>query len=70
MSNRVKGFTVVLDKDIRKDDVESLRQAICHMQHVLEVKNSLSTAEDWYIEQRVRREMGDKLWHVLYPPSK
>lgn len=44
MTDRVNALVVVLDKDIRTDDVESLIEAIKHFRGVLSVFNNIADA--------------------------
>lgn len=67
MTDRVKGFTVALNENVRIDDVESLRLAMLHLNGVLDVQPLIHTPNDWIVQMRVRRELGEKLWQLLYP---
>ena len=62
MTTRYSALTVVLDHDIREDDIEPLVRAISMLRgvqsvHCVEVDNSAGFA----IEMRLRREVGDQL---------
>ena len=67
MTDRVKGFTVILDGDIREDDVEELRKAISCLRHVLSVDNVIAKVGDHFERERARHELGQALWKILYP---
>lgn len=67
MTDRLRGCTVSFIKDIREDDAEALLNAIQMLKGVLAVEPSLSTADDWVAQQRVRHELGRKLLEVIYP---
>ncbi len=67
MTDRVSALTVVLDQDIRVDDVEFIMNAIRAIRHVQSVKPIVS---DWKLhvaEERVRREIYEKIFDVVYP---
>lgn len=67
MTTRLKGFTVVLEEDMRDDDAEPLRLAIAQMRGVLSVAPVEKDIDDYFAMERVRRELGMKLWEILYP---
>jgi hypothetical protein len=67
MTDRLKGCTVVFDHDIRDDDAEPLLNAIRMLKGVVAVEPSISTSEDYMAQERIRHEMGQKLWEVIYP---
>jgi len=65
MTDRVHSLTVVLEKDIRVDDVEPLIQAIAQMRGVLTVSGIVSNADSWMAERRARSMLTRKLFDVL-----
>jgi hypothetical protein len=65
MTDRVKGFTVTLENDIRIDDVEVIKQAIEMIRGVANVDCSISNTDDIINQQRVKTELRRKLWEVL-----
>jgi hypothetical protein len=65
MTDRLKGFTVVLTTDIREDDAEEIAQAIRMIKGVLEVQPVTANSGDWMNRQRVRSELGSKIMAVL-----
>lgn len=67
MTDRFKGCWVAFEKDIRTDDVEPLIEAIRQLRGVLAVETSVADSGDWMNRERIRRELGEKLWAVLYP---
>jgi hypothetical protein len=67
MTDRYNSLTVVLEKNIRSDDAEVLIEAIKCLRGVLSVKPRVNEITDHVAYERVRRELGEKLWAVLYP---
>ena len=67
MTDRVNGLFVVLNKDIRTDDVEAITHAIAMLRGVLSVDKNVSEAVDHIAFVRVRRELEEKLMEVLRP---
>jgi hypothetical protein len=67
MTARVNMLFVVLEKDIRIDDIVPLQKAIEQMKGVLKVDTNISTPTDWVAESRVRTELGKKLMNIIYP---
>lgn len=68
MTDRFHSLTVVLEKDIRSDDAESLMQAIKHMRGVISVSGNVADFVHHMAQERARHELGQKLWEILYPP--
>lgn len=69
MTDRVHSLTVVLESDARTDDLEPLVKAIQQLRGVLTVKQHVANFETFMAQERVRRELGEKLMAVLYPKS-
>ena len=67
MTDRVHSLTVVLDHDIRVDDVETLANAIRMLKGVLNVTGEVSDMTSYMAEERARHELGGKLLDVIYP---
>jgi hypothetical protein len=67
VTNRIHSFTVVLDENMREEDAEAIANAIRLMRGILRVESNVSDPGQFVAEARVRRELGDKLWEVLYP---
>jgi hypothetical protein len=65
MTDRVKGFTVTLEKDIRIDDVEEIMTALKMVRHVVDVEPTISTDEDRMAEQRLRVELRGKVYEFV-----
>lgn len=65
MTDRVKGFTVTLDKDIRIDDIEDIQRAIEMIKHVAHVEPRITTHADHTAIIRVNGEMRDKLYKFV-----
>ena len=61
MTDRVKGCTVVFEKDIREDDVEPVLIAIRMLRGVLAVEGVLAKPGDWFAEQRAIRRFREQL---------
>jgi hypothetical protein len=70
MTDRVNALTVVLDENTRVDDLEPLLTAIRMLKGVLSVKTHVANLESHIAEGRARRDLGDKLWAVLYGKDK
>jgi hypothetical protein len=67
MTAKVNALLVILDKDIRIDDIEPLQNAIMQMKHVIEVKANIKSIQDDLAQSRVRQELGEKIIEVIYP---
>jgi hypothetical protein len=60
MTDRIHSLTVVLEEDVREDDVQSLMQAICHMRNVAAVDGVVSDIVSHMAETRAKLELGAK----------
>ncbi len=69
MTDRYYALTVILEKDIRDDDASRMIEAIQMIKGVQEVKPLISNPSIYMAQERARRELGDKLWKVLYPKN-
>lgn len=69
MTDRIHSLTVVLEKDYRDDDVKEIVNAIRMIRGVLSVKSHISDFQDHMAQERVRQELGEKLWEILYPKA-
>jgi hypothetical protein len=70
VTDRIQGFTVILDEDLRIDDMEvlHLKNAIAQLRGVLSVRELLADGiTEATAEARVRADLGAKLLRVLYP---
>jgi hypothetical protein len=64
MTDRVKGFTVTLERDIRVDDVEIITNAISMIKGVASVEPSISNIDDQMARDRVKSEVREKLMEL------
>jgi ATP sulfurylase len=67
MTDRLKGVIVTFQNDVREDDAEAILNAIRMIKGVLSAKPLVSDVNQHMAEQRVRQELGEKLWKVIYP---
>lgn len=65
MTDRIAGFYVALEEDIRVDDAEGLMQAMMHLKGVIAVETVVSDAMSWMRKAQVRQELAQKLMDVL-----
>lgn len=65
MTDRLKGFIVTFDKEIREDDAEALKQAILQIRNVIDVSPIIDNFDDSMARARVKRELAQKLWDIL-----
>lgn len=71
MTDRIHALTVVLDKDIRSDDVEVVIQAIQMIRHVARVRTHVADLETYAARARVREDLRErmfKFWKDLDEP--
>ncbi len=70
MTDRFHSLTVILEKDMRDDDCESLINAIKMLRGVIKVNPIVSDPTSWMAEERARRELGQKLLEIVFPKNK
>lgn len=61
MTDRIKGFLVTLDVEMRDDDVEVVKNAISMIKHVHSVKSYIAGMEDYMSYDRAKSDIGNKL---------
>lgn len=66
MTDRINALVVILEKDIREDDVESLVNAIRHFRFVADVKKNVSNIGDMIAYTRSRRDLTSKILDILH----
>ncbi len=69
MTDRIKTLTVVLDKEYRDDDCESIANAIRMIKGVLSVGMDVCESADYWAMERVKSDLTDKLWEVIHPKA-
>jgi hypothetical protein len=57
MTDRIKGFWVALDHDIREDDIQYLKNAILQFRSVLAVECKISSFDDYVAYHRIKDEI-------------
>lgn len=65
MTDRVNALTVILDRDIREDDIEPVVRAIEQIKHVIAVETNTVSIDDAVAEARVKLDYKKKLFEVL-----
>lgn len=66
MTDRISSFLVVLEKDMREDDVERIVTALRQVRGVVGVQPNVANAFNQGIaEMRVKWEIRNKLWKAL-----
>lgn len=65
MTDRINAITLVLDRDMRDDDVESLRQACLHLKFVQSAELNVSKISDVVAESRARFATKEKVYALL-----
>lgn len=65
MSDRIKGFYVALEKDIKDEDFKEIKNAVLMVKGVLKVKESISDPSDWMNRERIRNELITKVFEIF-----
>ncbi len=70
MTDRIHSITLALEKDMRVDDAEALIEACKMLKGVLHAKGNISDHGQYVTEARVRSDIGEKLFDIIYPKDK
>ena len=62
MTDKIHALTVVLDHDIREDDIEGLIAAIKYNRFVASVGMNVVDPDDYCARERVKSELREKFW--------
>jgi hypothetical protein len=65
VSDRIKGFTVTLEKDLRDDDAEGIKNALRSIRGVACVTPSIVNAEDIMNRQQVKHAIWEKFYKIF-----
>ena len=65
MTDRINTITVVLEKEIREDDCESILNAIRMIKGVLSVSANVADPSDYLAIRRARHELMKKIYEVF-----
>ena len=67
---RYSSFTVVLDANLSEEQMMPLLAAVGQLRGVLSVHGGpVDTLAEHVASERIRREIGDKLYAVVFPES-
>ena len=69
MTDRVHSIQVILEKDVRIDDVQAYIDALRLFRGVANVVVMGSGATEMMAVERARHELGSKILDVIYPPK-
>ena len=67
MTDRYHSLTVVLEKNMRDDDAESLINAIKMMRNVISVEGNVADFTSLMAEERAINNLGQQVLAVIYP---
>lgn len=66
MTDRLSGYVVTLEIDIRDDAAEAITNAIKMIKGVLSVKPIVANFETHIAYERVRQDIGRQLFEIIY----
>lgn len=65
MTDRIKGFTIALDNDIRVDEIEYIVNAIKMIKGVNNVEPLVADSTDFIARSRYKQEVLEKMYKLL-----
>jgi len=65
MADRMKGFVVTFEEDLKGEQLEQVKNALLQIKGVITVDPVVTRIDDLMNRQRIRYELSTKLWQVL-----
>lgn len=65
MSDRIKGFYVVLENDIKDEDFVDIENAIMMIKGVLNIKRNITNSDDWMNREQIKHEIIKKIYNIF-----
>lgn len=65
MTDRIKGFVVTLESDVRIDDVKAIMTSISMIKGVINVEPSIAGVDDQINQARIKHELSQKILNAL-----
>lgn len=65
MTDRINGFTVILEKDVRDDDFEATKNAVLMLKGVAKVVPNITTANDYIAIQQTKHDIYMQIHNFL-----
>lgn len=65
MSN-IRGITVLFEKNVSEEYIDMIEQMLILTKHVSKVKRDVDNPEKWISESKIRSEIHEKLFKVIY----
>ncbi len=65
MTDRIKGFTVALGKDMREDDCQQIINAILMIRGIENVTPLITSNDDWLARQHVKAELRESFYEFI-----
>ena len=66
MSNKIKGFTVVLEEDFDVEFAEEIKNSINMIRGVANVESLETTGDDYFNRERIKAEFRTKFFRKLH----
>lgn len=66
MTDRIKGYVVILEENIREDDAKQITDALSMVKGVLKATPLISGIEDLIAEERVRARLRNQILDILW----
>jgi len=67
MSDRIFSYTVALDGVYKDEDAKHIQDAIKMIKGVSSVVPQVADSETYYAVDKARRDLGEKIFEVIYP---
>jgi hypothetical protein len=65
MSDRIKGFTVTLDKSYRDDAASEIMLVLQNIRGIIKVTPSIDTPDDHMSRERIKWELREQIFKAL-----
>lgn len=70
MTDRIHSITLVLEENLREDDVQVLIEACKLFKSVISVEGNVADHSQHTADARARQVLGEQVWGIIYPKTK
>ena len=65
MGDRIKGFYVSLEEDVKDEDFEYIKNAVLMIKGVLSIKENIRNADDYFNRSKIKNELWEKIYKIF-----
>jgi len=65
VGDRIKGFYVSLEEDVKDEDFEYIKNAVLMIKGVLSIKENIRNADDYFNRSKIKNELWEKIYKIF-----